>query len=148
MKILVVFRGQGLRLRVGSEGFRRFRGGLVLQAQRLYVSLNSRLERNKKEEGGRERPSLLPETSWCRELTSTRPPAVCASTCRRQRGERELFIDNLLVRIHFIIVMIRWIGLASRHGSLNSLFQVAFASTFLGRRENVSFSCRLLRGRE
>ena len=27
--------------------------------------------------------------------------------------EREFFIDNLLVRIHFIIVMIRWTGLAS-----------------------------------
>jgi len=26
--------------------------------------------------------------------------------------ERELFIDNLLVRIHFTIVMIRWTGLA------------------------------------
>ena len=26
--------------------------------------------------------------------------------------KRELFIDNLLVRIHFIIVMIRWTGLA------------------------------------
>ena len=26
--------------------------------------------------------------------------------------ESELFIDNLLVRIHFIIVMIRWTGLA------------------------------------
>jgi len=26
--------------------------------------------------------------------------------------DREFFIDNLLVRIHFIIVMIRWIGLA------------------------------------
>ena len=25
---------------------------------------------------------------------------------------RECFIDNLLVRIHFIIVMIRWTGLA------------------------------------
>ena len=31
-----------------------------------------------------------------------------------------LFIDNLLVRIHYIIVM-----MASRHGSLNSLFQIA-----------------------
>ena len=31
-----------------------------------------------------------------------------AVSCR----ERELFIDNLLVRIHFIIVMIRWTGLA------------------------------------
>ena len=27
-------------------------------------------------------------------------------------GEREFFIDNLLVRVHFIIVMIRWTGLA------------------------------------
>ena len=26
--------------------------------------------------------------------------------------EREFFIDNLLVRIHFIIVMVRWTGLA------------------------------------
>ena len=25
---------------------------------------------------------------------------------------REFFIDNLLVRIHFIVVMIRWTGLA------------------------------------
>jgi len=27
-------------------------------------------------------------------------------------AEREFFIDNLLVQIHFIIVMIRWTGLA------------------------------------
>jgi len=27
-------------------------------------------------------------------------------------AEREFFIDNLLVRIHMIIVMIRWTGLA------------------------------------
>jgi len=40
---------------------------------------------------------------------------------------REIFIDNLLVRVHFIIKMSR---LALRHGSLNSLFQVAL-STFL-----------------
>ena len=26
--------------------------------------------------------------------------------------ERESFIDNLLVRIHFIVVMIRWTGVA------------------------------------
>jgi len=26
--------------------------------------------------------------------------------------EREFFIDNLLVRVHFIIVMIRWTSLA------------------------------------
>jgi len=34
----------------------------------------------------------------------------------RRRGgafvEREFFIDNLLVRIHFIILVIRWTGLA------------------------------------
>ena len=33
----------------------------------------------------------------------------CARGCAT---EREFFIDNLLVRIHFIIVMIRWTGLA------------------------------------
>jgi len=32
--------------------------------------------------------------------------------CRDLPPERESFIDNLLVRIHFIIVMIRWTGLA------------------------------------
>ena len=31
---------------------------------------------------------------------------------RLRGGEREFFVDNLLVRIHFIIVMIRWTGLA------------------------------------
>jgi len=30
----------------------------------------------------------------------------------RQGVEREFFSDNLLVRIHYIIVMIRWTGLA------------------------------------
>jgi len=30
----------------------------------------------------------------------------------RDGAEREFFIDNLLVRIHFIIVMIKWTGLA------------------------------------
>ena len=36
--------------------------------------------------------------------------------------EREILIDNLLVRVHLIIEMSRP---ALRHGSLNSLFQVA-----------------------
>ena len=40
--------------------------------------------------------------------------------------EREILIDNLLVRVHIIIEMSRP---ALRHGSLNSLFQVAL-STF------------------
>ena len=33
--------------------------------------------------------------------------------------EREFLIDNLLVRIYFIIVMMKWTG------ELNSLFQIA-----------------------
>ena len=43
-------------------------------------------------------------------------------------SEREFFIDNLLVRVHFIIVMIRWTGLAPWEfefpfpGSLTSTF--------------------------
>ena len=45
-----------------------------------------------------------------------RPAAGC-------HPEIELFIDNLLVRIYFIIVMSRWTGLAP--GSSNSLSQVA-----------------------
>jgi len=46
----------------------------------------------------------------------------------RQVREREFFIDNLLVRIHCIIVMIRWTGLAPWEfefpfpGSLTSTF--------------------------
>ena len=31
-------------------------------------------------------------------------------------GDREYFLDNLLVRIHLIIVMIRWTGLAPWEG--------------------------------
>jgi len=34
-----------------------------------------------------------------------------------QQPEREFFIDNLLVRIHFIIVMIRWTGLCHPAGA-------------------------------
>ena len=47
---------------------------------------------------------------------------------RRGLSERQFFIDNLLVRIHFIIVMIRWTGLAPWEfefpfpGSLTSTF--------------------------
>ena len=52
-----------------------------------------------------------------------------------QPQEREFFIDNLLVRVHFIIVMIRWTGLAPWEfelpfpGSLTSTFlQVRFGT--------------------
>ena len=42
---------------------------------------------------------------------------------------RESFIDNLLVRIHFIIVMIRWTGLAP--WEFESPFPGSLTSTFL-----------------
>ena len=47
-----------------------------------------------------------------------------------KRTEREFFIDNLLVRVHMIIVMITWTGLAPWEfefplpGSLTSAFLV------------------------
>jgi len=43
-------------------------------------------------------------------------------TGREASRKREIFIDNLLVRVHLIIEISRP---ALRHGSLNSLFQVA-----------------------
>ena len=58
------------------------------------------------------RGALLPE---CRDPPS--PPLQ----------DRDFFTDNLLVRIHLIIVMFG--GPASRHGSLNSLFQEARIKT-------------------
>jgi len=50
-------------------------------------------------------------------------------TLSREGTEREFFIDNLLVRIHLIIEMIWWTGLATWEfefpfpGSLTSTFQ-------------------------
>jgi len=41
-----------------------------------------------------------------------RPPGPTARGGSPHPAEREFFIDNLMVRIHFIIVMIRWNGLA------------------------------------
>ena len=54
--------------------------------------------------------------------------AVTALSLSIWEMEREFFIDNLLVRIHYIIVMIRWTGLAPWEfefpfpGSLTSTF--------------------------
>ena len=48
-----------------------------------------------------------------------------------QDVERGFFIDNLLVRIHFIIEMIRWTGLAP--WKLEISFPGSFTSTFLDR---------------
>ena len=44
--------------------------------------------------------------------------------------QRETFIDNLLVRIHFIIIMIRWTGLAP--WEFEFPFPGSLTSTFLG----------------
>jgi len=46
--------------------------------------------------------------------------------------QREFFIDNLLVRMNFIIVMIRWTGLAP--WEFEFPFPGSFTSTFLGHR--------------
>jgi len=43
-------------------------------------------------------------------------------------AEREFFIDNLLVRMHLIIVMIRWTGLAP--WGFESPFPGSLTSTF------------------
>jgi len=65
----------------------------------------------------------------------------CRSTAdpRNRREERKFFIDNLLVRIHFIIVMIRWTGLAP--WKFEFPFPGSLTSTFLGAEEkNAAFS--------
>ena len=48
---------------------------------------------------------------------------------RHTLQEREFFTDNLLVRIHFIIEMIGWTGLAP--WEFEFPFQVSLVSTFL-----------------
>ena len=50
--------------------------------------------------------------------------------------EREFFIDNLLVRIHFIIVTIRWTGLAP--WEFEFPFPGSLTSTFLRQRPKAS----------
>ena len=43
--------------------------------------------------------------------------------------EREFFIDNLLVRIHFIIMIVRWTGLTPWEFEFH--FPCSLTSTFL-----------------
>ena len=50
----------------------------------------------------------------------------------QRRDHRDVFIDNLLVRVHFIIVMIRWTGLAP--WAFEFHFPGSLTSTFLGRK--------------
>ena len=58
---------------------------------------------------------------------------VSEPEARSGLAEREVSIDNLLVRMHFIIVMIRWTGLAPWQfefpfpGSLTSTFLAVYA---------------------
>ena len=53
----LALRAEGFVQRVELHGnMQRFRGGLVLKAHRLCVSLNSRLESDKEEEGNAEAP--------------------------------------------------------------------------------------------
>ena len=69
--------------------------------------------------GPRERLAARLENIW------PLPPYVSGCSqpgCRTRQREREIFIDNLLVRVRLIIEMSRP---ALRHVSLNSLFQVA-----------------------
>ena len=49
--------------------------------------------------------------------------------------EREFIIDNLLVQIHFIIVMIRWTGLAPWEFRFS--FPGSLTSTFIWRANNL-----------
>jgi len=49
-----------------------------------------------------------------------------------ETAEREFFIDNLLVRIHYVIVMIRWTGLAPWECKFS--FPGSLTYTFLGNR--------------
>ena len=51
------------------------------------------------------------------------------ASCEQQVGEREFFVDSLLVRIHFTIEMIWWTGFAP--WELEFPFPGSLRSTFL-----------------
>ena len=84
----------------------RFRGGLVCKAHRLvyHSTLGSRVIKKKK------RRSARPGNRGVAAIRIPRVPALRARV--HHASEREFCIDNLLARIHCIIVMIRWTGLA------------------------------------
>ena len=62
------------------------------------------------------------------------------AAARRRGNKREFFIDNLLVRIHFIVVMVRWTGLAP--WEFEFPFPGSLASTFLVCLLDFSAACR------
>ena len=63
----------------------------------------------------------------------------------RGKAEREFFIENLLVRIHFIIEMIWWTGLAPLEFEFP--FPGSLTSTFQGQADLVAQRRDLLEGR-
>ena len=70
--------------------------------------------------GAQQAPDTFAER--CLPRLPCRPRLMVRSPHDENLGEREIFIDNLLVRVHLIIEMSRP---ALRHGGLDSLFQVA-----------------------
>ena len=64
------------------------------------------------QEGGVLQSGRGGQGSW--QSASSDSSAVSRTPAPVSRGERDFFIDNLLVRIHCIIEMIRWTGLAPR----------------------------------
>jgi len=105
------FRVQGSWFRVQGSGFWVYGLGLVFKAHRLLYqsTLGLRVIKKKKVYGlglGFDRPPLSARTASPNIL-----PASAGGLYRRST-EREFCIDNLQVRIHFIIEMIWWTGLA------------------------------------
>ena len=98
----------------------RFRDGLVFKAHRLlyHSTLGLRVIKKKKYLAG-----ALKQPHARRDL-------LC---CQHLDREREFIIDNLLVRIHFTIVMIRWTGLAPWEPEFP--FPGSLTSTFLARHD-------------
>ena len=62
------------------------------------------------------------------EISASSSGLPSASGCHGN-SQREFLVDNLLVRIHFMIVMIRWTGLAP--WKFEFPFPGSFTSTFL-----------------
>ena len=130
--------------REGEGNVKRFRRGLVFKAHKLaYHSTPGWRVKNKKRGG----VDLLPDEHLVVVGAQPKPQTLfnsrtgpdgegharCRGTGRggRHQGpEREFFIDNLLVQIHFIIVMVRWTGLAP--WEFEFPFPGSLTSTFLG----------------
>jgi len=115
-----------------------FRVGLVFKAHRRCVSLNARLESNKEEKKKTPKPDRLWRAGFLyvdlfkRGAISPTDlalqfPGMSAPRSRNLVSSPPL--DNLLVRIHFIVEMIGWTGLAPWECEFP--FQGSLTSTFL-----------------